>query len=372
MNTIRRNSDIYKEGEYGEFVVRNNHPALWKLLLLFFSCFIAIFAVATHAEMFGGKLGVALAIFAIIAPLSWFTIFFNQRNRDMVLAAEFQNALFSAAARLKSKFCMIVKQDGTVFYFDRGFQRIFPETANRGVLMLDKLFSAKHISVQEAQKLDYALANSLSETIIVELPGENGEPQKIIITIDPITRPMGFFILRGRDYVVKQYDRISATETGAAKPQLLADPAASTTLQHLLQTLPVGIYATDADGKIIYINYRLESWLGYAQSEVMATGLTLQNLLLPQQNTPTAESLFLRNCQGPVIFTNKEGKAVVFDVNQEITRSENGASLGTVAYLQKADPELLKQSQDALFSTGTATDNTPTPRRLFPFSGSHS
>lgn len=330
----RRTSDI-KETSSSDFIVRDRMPLMWQLAGLFFVCFSILFLVASNASFFGGTFGVGLAIFAVIGPLTWFTLYYNQRNRDLVLATEFQNALFSAAARLKSKFCMIVKKDGTVFYYDRAFQKIFPETANRGVLMLDKIFSTKHISAQEAKKLDNALENNRSETILVQVQDGDGETQRIIITVDPISRPEGFFILRGRDYVVKKYDRASADEGAAqSRVQFLDDPQTSATVSHLLQTLPEGLYATDPDGKVLYINYTLESWLGYAQNEVLSRQLSLHDIM-PQQNTECAEGLFLRDCEGEVLFTTKERRTLTLHITQEITRADNGASLGTVALLRK-------------------------------------
>jgi hypothetical protein len=202
-DTIRRSSDIVNEDESGEFIVRKSLPGIWQLGLLFFVCFSVLYFVATHASFFGGNFGIALAIFSVIGPLTWFTLYYHQRSRDMVLAAEFQNALFSAAIRLKSHFCLIVKQNGTVFYYDRGFQRVFPETANRGVLLLEKILSPHYLTPQEARKLDYALEHNHSETVMARIHHPGGESREMVITVDPIPRPSGFFILRGRDYVVK-------------------------------------------------------------------------------------------------------------------------------------------------------------------------
>ncbi|MBM3618656.1 MAG: PAS domain-containing protein [Alphaproteobacteria bacterium] len=357
----RRTADLKETGP-SDFIVRDRLPYMWQLVLLFFLCFSVLFLVAVNASSFGGVVGIGLAIFAVIGPLTWFTVYYNQRNRDLVLATEFQNALFSAAARLKSKFCMIVKNDGTVFYYDRAFQQIFPETANRGVLMLDKIFSTKHISAQEAKKLDNALENGHSETIIVQVEDGTGDAQRVIITIDPITRPEGFFILRGRDYVVKKYDRSSSDEAiSQQRVQFLDSPEISSTVSHLLQTLPQGLYATDPEGKLLYINYTLESWLGYSQNEILSRQLTLYDLM-PQQNTEAAEGLFLRDCEGEVLFTTKERRTLPLLIKQEITRAENGASLGTVAVVEQPSPasnsERKGQSGNAPVAPRSSNPNT--------------
>lgn len=142
--------------------------------------------------------------------------------------------------------------------------------------------------------------------------------------------------------MVKKYDRLSQTEAHiGSKTQLLVDANTSATVSHLLQSLPVGLYASDPEGNILFINYRLESWLGYAQNEIMSRDLTLYDLI-PQDNTSTAEGLLLRDCEGIVTFLTKERKGLNLHVTQEITRAENGAAQGSVAIISA--PENIEDS----------------------------
>lgn len=331
MSQPRRSSDNIPEENNGDFIIRKNIMPVWQLVILFAVCFSVLFFVATNPQMLGGTIGQGLAIFAIIGPLTWFTIYFSQQNRDMLLAAEFQNALFTAATRIKSRFVMIVKQDGTIFYFDRGFQKLFPETSSRGTLGIDKLFNTQQITPAEAEKLYYALESGEQQTVFIHLPNEDGSMQKVIITIDPLQRPAGFFILRGRDYVVKRYDRSSSEKAlpAAANPHLAAG------VTHLLHALPHGLYTTDAQGNILFINYRLESWLGYAQGEAAGKKLSLIDIM-PQQNTPTTTQLLQQDCEGEVLFRSVEGRNVPLQLRQEITRDESGNIIGSVVILQQS------------------------------------
>jgi len=314
----------------GDFIIRRRILPVWQLVLLFLLSFSILFVVATNSEMLGGAFGIGLAIFAVIGPLTWFTVYFSQQNRDMLLAAEFQNALFSAAARLKSKFVMIVKQDGTIFYFDRGFQKVFPETTRRGTLMIDKLFSNNQISKMESEKLMAAIEQGHPETVFVHLDEGQGKSQKVIVNIDPLPRPSGFYIIRGRDYVVKRYERNAAS---AAPALPVADnPQLNATMSHMLHTLPYGIYTTDADGNLLFVNYRLESWLGYNQNEIAEKKLTLMHIVA-QQNTAIVDDLLLRNAEGELQFKSKDGHPVLLHVQQEICKDMNGNILGSVTVL---------------------------------------
>ena len=330
----RRSSDTFNEDESGDFIVRRRILPVWQLIILFLLSFTVLFVVATNANMLGGSIGLALAIFAVIGPLTWFTVYFSQQNRDMLLAAEFQNALFSAAARLKTKFVIIVKQAGTIFYFDRGFHQVFPETNSRGTLMIDNIINAKQITPVEADKLYRALDEERSETVFIHLQNEKGEEQKVIVTVDPLPRPSGFYIMRGRDYIVKRYERsaVQSNSTPMAENQHV-----SATMSHMMHTIPYGLYTTDAEGKILFMNYRLESWLGYAQNEVASKKLSLLDII-PQQNTATAESILLKDCDGEVQFKCKDGRAIQMHMQQELTKDANGGLVGSVAILRPETP----------------------------------
>lgn len=360
MVNFNRNSDGFDPNDMGDFVVRDNSIPLWKLLALFLCGFAVLYGVATHAEMVGGHIGVAVAIFAVVAPMAWFTIYYSQQNRDMLLSAEFQNALFSAAARLKTKFVMIIKQDGTVFYFDRGFQKVFPETNSRGTLMIDKLFNSEQLSKAEADKLARALAENRSESIYVNLSDAEGRPRQIIITVDPLPRPAGFYILRGRDYVVKQYERAPRPVDGT---RLAEDPYVSATMAHMMHTMPYGLYATDHEGRITFINYRLETWLGYGQNEVISRNLTLSDLI-PQQDAPILDQLLQKDCEGDLYLLNKNGHMVPVSLQQEICRDSKGAIIGSVGFLPPEDNHYV--SLNAPSTSKPAAQQAPAPQPETP------
>lgn len=349
MSTPRRHSDAFSDDEFGDFIIRRRILPIWQLLALFLISFSFLFVVTTNAEMLGGTFGIGLAILAVIGPLTWFTVYFSQQNRDMLLAAEFQNALFSAAARLKSKFVMIVKQDGTIFYYDRGFQEVFPDTANRGTLMVDKIFSNKQISPAESAKLQTALESGHHETVFVTLLNADGEEQKVIITVDPLPRPSGFYIVRGRDYVTKRKDRDTnaGASTGNATPL-------SATMAHMLQTVPYGLYTSDAEGRIQFINYRMENWLGFDAGEIHTRKLTLMDIISPQ-NTALMDDILQRDCAGTLVFKTKDAQGVQLYLQQEVTKDAQGAVIGSVGLLQ---PE---HTGSAAVAPRTAVDTARQP-----------
>lgn len=332
MQAFQRHSDLFEAKDRGEFVMRQRVPTIVQMLLLFFFCFTIIYLIATNSALFGGNLVVALAVFVIIAPLCWFTVYFGQRSRDMLLAAEFQNALFSAAARIKSKFCIIVKQDGTVVYFDRGFQEYFPETANRGILMLDKILTGRHMQPAEAEKLYKALLDYRQESVIISLAHGSNPDMRMVVTIDPLPRPSGFILLRGREYVTKQYEKAGAS----ADAVLASDSAASASLAHLLHTAPIGLYTTDTEGRLLFINYTLEGWLGFAQHQILGEQKSIDDLI-PNLSQALHGHVLQHDAEGIIPFRKKDGTSLPLYVQQEIIRDEYGNITGSAALLRPSE-----------------------------------
>jgi PAS domain S-box-containing protein len=343
MADSNRSTDLFAETESQDFIVRNHGMPVWKLIGVFGLCFAVLYGVATRGDMLGGEIGIALAIFAVTAPMAWYTVYYSQQNRDMLLAAEFQNALFSAAARLKSTFVMIVKRDGSIFYSDRGFQDSFPETRSRGALMIDKVFSSEQISRAESEKLMDALLQGRSESVYVTLKDSQGNDRQMIITIDPLPRPAGFYILRGRDYVVKQYERAALSQPAVP---LSDNPYVSASMAHLMHTMPCGLYATDQEGNLTFINYRLETWLGYGQNEVLSRGLSL-GALVPQQKSALLNDILERDCEGSLNFLHKNGLMVPVKLRQEICKDEAGRIIGSVGFLEQNEAIAPKPVENA-------------------------
>ena len=109
-----------------DFIVRKPKPHLYQLALIFVVAFAVIFFTGQNSASNVGYYVFMLTSLIVIGSLAWFTIYFSISTRDAVVITEFQNALFASAAGLSSRFCFIIKRDGTIVYFDPGFQKVFP------------------------------------------------------------------------------------------------------------------------------------------------------------------------------------------------------------------------------------------------------
>lgn len=287
MQKQRLAEDLEIKQDAGQFIIRKRSLPLWQLFGLFIVSFGVLFVVSTQSHLFGGYVGIGLAILAVIGPLCWFTVYFSQHNRDMLLAAEFQNALFSAAARIKSRFVMIVKNDGTVVYYDQGFTQCFPESKNRGTLFVDKIFSSEQISRGDAEKLFAALESHRAETIFIHLAHSDGAKEKLIVTLDPLPRPNGFTLIRGREYAVRQFER--SNDSVQAMPSKDSG-LIGTTLLPVLDAMQEGLVLWNNEGRILYMNETLKIMLGHGNApaplrlnEVLENTESLDITQLPKQ-----------------------------------------------------------------------------------------
>ena len=104
-----------------DFVVRKQKPYLWQILALF--CIVLLLCLVVTVFSFT-KVPLIVFLFLLLAPLGGYMIVLLQRTRDLVLATEFQNALFASALDYNRTFCLIIKNDGNIMYMDRSFQKI--------------------------------------------------------------------------------------------------------------------------------------------------------------------------------------------------------------------------------------------------------
>ena len=319
-----------------DFVQRKRVPKIWQLVAIFFIFYTTIiFATETMAQI--DSRSVYYTILAIIVGgLTWFTVFFEQRSRDLVLATEFQNALFASATGLNTKFCLITKKDGTIVYFDPGFQRMFPDFLKMEQRAIDLLLEIGGATREDSQKVLSALDKGVFDKVIFSLKTSEGVRAKIILTIDPLPRPSGFFLFRAREYVEQRAApaaRQEALPSGEVSPTLTAA---------MLHNLNDGIYATDAEGNIQFANKVLEDWLGYDQNEILSRQLSIQDVIY-QMEEKMGNRIQLSSYSGEVQLQKKNGSLIRCWLDQEVLLSPSGQTLGCTAVIKLFEQPLKKK-----------------------------
>jgi hypothetical protein len=114
-------------------------------------------------------------------------------------ALEFMNALFSSALGRGYKFCFIVKNTGDIVFYNRPFQDFFPAYITQDTRTLESLFTLYGIAQVDRETIHgYMVANTDGSVTISPRTAEGPEIPPVALSIEPIGRPTGFFLVRGK------------------------------------------------------------------------------------------------------------------------------------------------------------------------------
>src|SRR5579871_1490594 len=90
-----------------DFVIRRHGPTLLQLLVVLAAAlFLSLLIIVTVED----KLALAGILFVILGSAGGYVVLQIQRNNDLLLATEFQNALFASALGINNKFCLIIRR----------------------------------------------------------------------------------------------------------------------------------------------------------------------------------------------------------------------------------------------------------------------
>jgi hypothetical protein len=114
-DSMRVNNAYEKSAPSSDFVMRKNMPILQILVVMVGGVALVLFMLSL---MFQSVSDFSKIIFVICVALGTYGVFYLQNSRDIALYAEFLNALFSSALAHSNKFCIILKNDGAITYFN--------------------------------------------------------------------------------------------------------------------------------------------------------------------------------------------------------------------------------------------------------------
>jgi two-component system cell cycle sensor histidine kinase/response regulator CckA len=306
-----------------DFVIRRRVPTLIQL----FTLFIVILLVTFGGIMFiRDDFTLAFVLTLLLSAAGWYVVVQMQSNNDLVLATEFQNALFASALGINNKFCMIIRRNGNVVYLDRAFQELFPDFLHQSKRSIDILLEQGRVSRSESEKVFTAIERGVFEKVMFEIRGSDNRFNKIVMSIEPILRPSGFILLRGREYVES---RSALDPTTKLTPSSLMSKTTITLFSYVMDTMNMGVYMTGPTGNLIYINPVLEQWLGYNDGEILSNNLALQDII--HQNGTRPESIEPDNYEGEIMLQKKSGGLMKSFINQKIIRDDEHKIMGCTA-----------------------------------------
>jgi two-component system cell cycle sensor histidine kinase/response regulator CckA len=334
----KRLSDADQVENASDFIIRKRKPQLVQLVLIFFAAFCVLYLTGINAVDSIGHMVFLSTLIIIIGALACFSIYFAIQTRDSLTLTEFQNALFAGAAGIHSKFCFIVKRDGTIVYYDPGFQKMFPYFNTMDSRSIDALMEQEAVEHSAADQIYNILSEGRNDKIVVVFGKNRGAPAPTMITIDALPRPKGFWVLRGRDFVESRGD----VAPNSAPTEVMPD-----VVSHLLSIVPAGLYATGPEGKIYFINAQLERMLGYGDNEIVTRNLGIQDIIYQLENSRPG-SIEVMDFQGEVTLQKKTGALLKAYITQNTVKNELGQITGATAVVQ--EPLDVKKNSNELVS----------------------
>lgn len=182
----------------GDFVIRKrNHAAMQWLII----CLSVIMVCLSITLMIADRLTMTSTLFVIIGITCWYVSTQMQHNRELLNATEFQNALFASALGMGHKFCMIVTRDGGVIYFDRPFQSCFPDFIKQPARSFQIFMELGQVGDGDKERLNSAIKQGNYDKLSLNIRTA-GAVEKMMVSVEPILRPSGYVLLRGRDETV--------------------------------------------------------------------------------------------------------------------------------------------------------------------------
>ena len=335
----RLTDSLTERSSDNDFVVRRRHPLVMKLLVVFGVAFVGLYYTAMHTHTLDGKYLFIATLCLAIGAMAWFTIYYSLRNHDLVMVTEFQNALFASAAGLSSRFCVIVKRDGTIVYFDPGFQRIFRSFVHDEVRSIDALFEKEGIQSEVGRSIYTVLEQGTSDKVLCDIP-HDGALVRYLLTIDSLQRPRGFWVIRGREFVEPRMERSAqSAEQGNIMSQLFSG---------MIQQLPVGMYAAGPDGRIYFVNHTLENWLGYGPGELLQRQTPIHDIIY-QVAEGRPGDFSMDSFDTEVTFQKKTGALLKCHVTQHALSDHNGQPGGVagIAYAGNAAADVKKNFESS-------------------------
>jgi hypothetical protein len=119
-----------------------------------------------------------------------------KKHRELI---EFMNALFSSALGEGWKFCFIVKNTGDIVFYNRAFQNVFPAYIKQDNRTLGNLLRIYHVQQSEREALNAFITSSTKGNTNIALKSQDDVISNTIsFHVEPIERPTGYFLVRGK------------------------------------------------------------------------------------------------------------------------------------------------------------------------------
>jgi PAS domain-containing protein len=303
-----------------EFIPRKRSAQIWRVIFAFTVLALILLLLNFKPAIVGGDSTAMIFSLAAITALGFYMVLRKQQNLDLVLATEFQNMMFAQAIAVGSNFCLFVRRDGTIEYANDGARTIFSNEAIRSYSSLDVLLEKSGIGKTDREKLMAAIIAQRHERVIFPLHLSDGTVREYIFTIDPLPRPAGFLLVRGREF--------SDARMGSSMMPELLRATSLERVEHLLTHSGVPHYVTNEYGQFEYVNPAFEIALGYAPGAILADKLSLHHVLYQLRGQAVTGDMKLADILDHATLQHKVGTLLPAAIKQTVIRDEHHKIIG--------------------------------------------
>ena len=318
---IRFTDNILENMEGTDFVIRKRVPRVSQVIAAFIISFILITLAYMLSEEWSVRPLFTITLVMVISILCLGAYFIVTNSRKVVISAEFQNAMFASATQIGSRFCLVVHKNGTIAYIDPGFQKIFPNFSNGDSRLLTSLLVYAEVPDMLSRKIITIMQKNISDNVVLPTKDELGNDIELFVTIDPIPRPAGYYIIRGRHYIRK---REEDEETLRTKQLIFTHYPI---LTKAFYSLSGAILVANGKGEIIFANDGMEQLIGYTTEQMLKSLMLVEDIL---ENYPAQNPLVSYEGKATLMRSNNTEHVVVI---RQKTALSNGNLSGVIVQL---------------------------------------
>lgn len=279
-------------------------------VIVLFLCLLALFPDLLYAQL-------AVALF--VAMLGIYVVIEAQRSVDLATNTEFMNLMFSQGLGTGASFCLFVRRDGTIVYANDGWKQLFGNL-NSEAQALESVFQNGGVSAADRERMMGAIYSNVTERVIFPIK-QAGEVKELILTVEPLPRPSGYVMIRGREY--------KGERTGAQMLPHMLRTTSPDKLDHMLAHTPIGHYATDVTGRFEYVNNAFEQILGFEPGELVYSRITLARALYQLGERAVSNDYTVGDYTGGAALQDKSGALINGLLFQTVIRDEAGRATGS-------------------------------------------
>lgn len=260
---IKRQSDLLSD-----FVRRKHGMPIYWLLSGFVFVVVALFVVTAILAP-QALWGIGGTAFALLTGLAVLSFLYLHNSSDIVMATEFQNALFAATMRANTEFCLILKRDGTVVYSDLQNNPTFAPLLKKGLNGLDALLTHDGLTRRDKDTLLKSLKEKKAARVPFLYHKLGGVDEKLLLLVEPVAN------LRTIELFINPIERPEGYITiRAVKPLARGD-----ILRTPLEDIPAAVFVLDDNQIITYRNHNFLQWTGGEVEDMFVNPLHVSDVI---------------------------------------------------------------------------------------------